>query len=81
MELRVLLFASAKEAVGAAEVKLPASRASTVRELTAALAEAYPALAQLLPSSMIAVNQEYAEEDDLVGPSDEVALIPPISGG
>ena len=53
MELRVLLFASAKEAVGAAEVKLPASRASTVRELTAALAEAHPALAQLLPSSMI----------------------------
>ena len=81
MELRVLLFASAKEAVGAAEVKLPASRASTVRELTAALAEAHPALAQLLPSSMIAVNQEYAEEDDPVGPSDEVALIPPISGG
>ena len=36
----MLLFASAKEAVGAAEVKLPASRASTVRELTAALAEA-----------------------------------------
>jgi molybdopterin converting factor subunit 1 len=77
----VLLFAALREAAGARELAVSLPDGATVVELRAYLAAAYPALAALLPNSGIAVNQELAEPGTLVRPGDEVALIPPVSGG
>lgn len=79
--MRVLLFAALREAAGTRELAVALPDGATVAELRAHLAAAYPALAPLLPNSGIAVNQELAEPDTLVRPGDEVALIPPVSGG
>lgn len=45
------------------------------------VARAEPKLAELLPAVRVAVNRVFAEDDAVVGPDDELALIPPVSGG
>jgi sulfur-carrier protein len=76
--VRVLLFAALRDAAGpSVEVSVPAG--ATVRELRAELARVLPAA--LLARSAIAVNHEYAEDARAVSEGDEVAVIPPVSGG
>lgn len=76
--MRVLLFAALRDAAGpSVEVTLPAG--ATVRALRAELARVLPAA--LLARSAIAVNHEYADESRAVTEGDEVAVIPPVSGG
>ena len=53
---------------------------ATVGELRQWLDKEYTLTADL-KACMIAVNQEYAEDDQPIGPTDEIALIPPVSGG
>lgn len=81
MLLRILLFAAARDRVGtdALAVELPSG--ATVADLRAALADRCPALAPLLARSAVAVNHDYAADSRRLQPGDEVALIPPVSGG
>jgi len=81
MTVRVLLFAGLRERLrsDSAALELPAN--ATVRDLLAALADAHPALRELLPACRVAVDQEFVGLDHLVGPMSEVAVIPPVSGG
>lgn len=53
---------------------------ATVGDLKGHLVEKYPAL-QDLSALAVAVNQMYAKDDDPIGETDEIALIPPVSGG
>lgn len=75
----VLAFGIAKDILGGrqCEIELPDN---TVAALRTALLGRYPALAGLR-SLMIAVNSEYAEDGVLLEERDEIALIPPVSGG
>ncbi|MNL69681.1 ThiS family protein [compost metagenome] len=52
----------------------------SVGELRAKLYDQYPSL-EKLNSLMIAVNKNYAADDVLINATDEIALIPPVSGG
>jgi len=52
-----------------------------VRDLVAHYEERIPALTKSLPSLALAVNQQYARSDAKLSPNDEVALLPPVSGG
>ena len=82
VNITVHLFASLAEAAGTRRVEigdLPAQ--ATVGDLGRALCERFPALAQWCPSILYAVNAEYVRPDFPVRPGDEVALIPPVSGG
>lgn len=81
MTVRVLLFARARELANrdAVTVELPA--ASTVAELRSRLAVQVPTLAALLARSAIAVNREFADDSTALRENDEIALIPPVSGG
>jgi molybdopterin converting factor subunit 1 len=78
--LEVKLFARAAELAGAAAVSLTPPPA-TVGELRRRLAQEYSALAGLLAHSAVAVNQEFAGDDTPLSPGDEVAVLPPVSGG
>ncbi len=75
----VRLFASYREAAGTnrLEVKLPA--AARVSDLLELLAERLPALKRA--PGMVAVNQTYVSTEAALQQGDEVALIPPVSGG
>lgn len=55
-------------------------RGTTVRDLREELSERYPQLLGL-KSLFIAVNNDYAEDDHVLKSTDEIALIPPVSGG
>lgn len=78
--MRVLLFAGLAEVAGQRELTVgDVDPPRTVGELEARLREEWPALASR--SFRIAVNQRYAAAEDELGADDELALIPPVSGG
>ena len=81
MIVQVKLFAVAKQLVGGdtASVELPDQ--ATVAELRIALTEDYPALSVILSSVVFAVNAEYATDQTRLSTTDEIACIPPVSGG
>ena len=54
---------------------------ATVGAALAVLAEAHPRIGLLIDNTMVAVNQEYADRAQVLEEGDEVALIPPVSGG
>ncbi|HTE05282.1 MAG TPA: molybdopterin converting factor subunit 1 [Planctomycetota bacterium] len=76
----MLLFAGLAELAGQRELVVPVPAAVvTVEALLARLADVAPALAGR--SFRVAVNRRYAQPADAVRAGDEVALIPPVSGG
>jgi len=76
---RIKAFGITREILGGKEAVVEAPGAS-VQELRAVLYQKYPRL-KGLRSLMIAVNNEYAGEQDRLAETDEIALIPPVSGG
>ena len=81
--MRVRLFASYREAAGAGEVELDLADGATVDDAVAALRRRYPAIqpAGSDRALVAARNREYATRDTTLADGDEVALIPPVSGG
>lgn len=80
MKVNVLAFGIAKDIVGGSTVEVELTPDATVGELRDELEEQFPRLAQLA-SYMVAVNNEYAVADDALQQRDEIAIIPPVSGG
>ncbi len=78
--ITVKLFAAAAEAAGRRQLQGDWA-GLTAGQLVAHLAEQYPGLAKLVPSLAVAVNRDYADSDHLLSDGDELALIPPVSGG
>lgn len=81
--MNILLFGITKDIVGDATLSLSSSEASevhTVGQLRNYLTDAYPEMGGL-SSLAIAVNSEYAEDEKEISATDEIALIPPVSGG
>jgi molybdopterin converting factor subunit 1 len=81
VNLRIRLFASFREAVGSNALSWTAPDDSTVGEVVAALREAHPKLGPAVDRAMLAVNQEYVGPGLRLHDGDELALIPPVSGG
>ena len=80
MKVRVLFFASLRERTGLRERTLEIPDGSSVDTLMSTLHREYPVLAKCGRVS-IAVNEDYAKPDEILEDGDEVALIPPVSGG
>jgi molybdopterin converting factor subunit 1 len=76
----VRLFAGLRERAGAPSIDVELTEPATVGGLLAALAET-PVGALPPRSCIVAVNREYADPEQAIVPGDEVALIPPVSGG
>ncbi len=76
MRVTVRLFAQLRERAGRSELELELPDGARVRDALAAVGD----LAAGLPVVM-AVNREYADEGAALAPGDELALIPPVSGG
>lgn len=80
MQVTVRAFASIREVLGAGTVAVDLPEGATVRVLKQQLRSIYPQLAAG-PEVMVSVNLEYVGDDHPLHPTDEVALIPPVSGG
>lgn len=81
MQVRIRLFAVARQLAGRPEVVVSVDGPATVSDVRRALGLAVPELAPVLPRLKMAVGNEYADDERSVGPDDEVAVIPPVSGG
>jgi molybdopterin converting factor subunit 1 len=79
--MRILFFAQLKDATNCDLVDLPVAAPLNSEQLWGALIERYPALTAHRASVRLACNLEYADPQRLFNPADEVALIPPVSGG
>lgn len=80
MHFKILAFGIAKDIVGSRTIPWETSGKITVKELVQAIIAKYPELKDLA-SIKIAVNEEYVENEYLIQDQDEIALIPPVSGG
>ncbi|KAG0196490.1 hypothetical protein BGX28_010048 [Mortierella sp. GBA30] len=79
----VLYFASAKDASTTETEKFEWNAGIDSTALTQLLLSRHPGLDHVLKTSMFAVNMEYKDQDQswTVQPGDEIAIIPPVSGG
>jgi molybdopterin converting factor subunit 1 len=81
MNVRVHLFARARDLAGADAVAVELPDGATVADLRRRLGEAHPRLAALLARSAFAVEDEFAGDGQVLHAGGEVALLPPVSGG
>jgi MoaE-MoaD fusion protein len=81
MRVRVLFFGMLKDVAGKASDEVELAEGATVRALLAHYESRIPRLKESLPALALAVNQEYARTDTILRAGDEVALLPPVSGG
>lgn len=80
MIINILAFGIVKEIMGSSVVGIDLSENPTTSELKNVLETSYPRLKQL-SSYLLAVNNEYVTTDLVLNPKDEIAIIPPVSGG
>ena len=81
MKVTVLFFALYRERAGRAELSLELPKGATVSSVLERVRNLFPGLAPDSVSIVAAVNAEYAEPDHAVSEGDQIALIPPVSGG
>ncbi|MBI3313783.1 MAG: MoaD/ThiS family protein [Candidatus Omnitrophica bacterium] len=81
MEMRVSLFAALKDMAGKSEIQVTWRKGITCSDVLAELKKSFHSITPLLERSFVAVNGNYAELDWALRPEDEVAVLPPVSGG
>lgn len=81
MQVRVLFFGVLRELAGKSSDSLQLPDGGSVRDLIARYESEIPELKKHLSSIALAVNEQYASPDTPLKANDEVALLPPVSGG
>jgi molybdopterin converting factor subunit 1 len=81
MNVQLRFFASLRDRLRCSEAEWELPEGATVNDLWDRLCVQYPQLKALTTSVTFAVNREYVRRDHQLSAEDEVALIPPVSGG
>ena len=81
MQFEILLFAGAAQLAGKRQVTLEVSERPTLGEVAEALRAAHPQLSTMLASSRWAVDRQFAPLSAKLAGGEEIAFIPPVSGG
>jgi molybdopterin synthase catalytic subunit len=81
MRVTIRLFARLRDIVGESELTRDVPEGATVRTVWRALSAEFPGLAAYEASLSIAVNADYARMEAPLVEGDEVAFLPPVSGG
>ncbi len=81
MRIIARFFALHRDVVGASQIELDVEEGATAGEVWSQLGETYPRLVPATRSLMFAVNQSFADPMTVLHEGDEVAFIPPVSGG
>jgi molybdopterin converting factor subunit 1 len=81
MRVTVKLFAILRDRAGVSESSIDLADESTVTVAAEALATKFPPIANFLGRCAFAVNQDYVDRSAVLRDGDELAVIPPVSGG
>lgn len=81
MTINLKFFAILHDLAGVRESTLELPQGATVANASDAIARQFPMIAKHLPRVAFAVNQEYRDRETILQEGDEIALIPPVSGG
>jgi molybdopterin converting factor subunit 1 len=81
MTVTVLFFAHYQDVVGEREQRVTLSDPANVSDLADVLIRQYPDLTGMLSYARVAVNADHADPNTILHDDDEVALMPPMSGG
>jgi molybdopterin converting factor subunit 1 len=81
VRVTVRLFARLRDLAGTGDLQREMPEGATVRTVWASLVGDFPALEPYAASMSCAVNADYARMDELLHDGDEVAFLPPVSGG
>lgn len=81
MKVRVRLFASLRDQANAEAFVLDLPGGPAASAAVAEIEKRFPTLKSILARSALAVNQCYVKADHVLNDGDEIALIPPVSGG
>jgi molybdopterin synthase catalytic subunit len=81
MRVTVKLFAILRDRAGISEFPLDLERGSAISMALESIATRHPNLRDLLQRAAVAINREYASHETPLSDGDELALIPPVSGG
>ena len=83
MGVKVLFFARGRELAGQSETSVQLTDAPDTERLLAHLLKLYPGLSEIMETSVLSLNQEYLAQNQQMKlkEGDEVAIIPPVSGG
>jgi molybdopterin converting factor subunit 1 len=79
--VRILFFGPTRAQAGIDRGELECTKEISTATLWSLLLEKHPALVSLRPTIRLARNGEFLREEETVRPGDEIALIPPVSGG
>lgn len=79
--MRILFFAQIKDATGCDSVELTPAAPMNAEQLWKELLKQFPEIAAHRANVRLARNWEYAAPDERFAAADEIALIPPVSGG
>ncbi|GEN66453.1 MULTISPECIES: MoaD/ThiS family protein [Chryseobacterium] len=80
MKLNILAFGIAKDIFGTPDMEIETTEDLNVGQLKDILEDRFPQLRKL-KSYFIAVDEEYADDDRIITGTNEIAVIPPVSGG
>ncbi|MBI3195136.1 MAG: molybdopterin converting factor subunit 1 [Ignavibacteriae bacterium] len=81
MTVHVKFFAVTRDIAGSSQLSFVLAEHSTTSDLLELLIKQFPKFLEWKPFLRIAINQEYITEEKTLSEMDEVALIPPVSGG
>lgn len=81
MKVTVLYFGIVRERLGLSQESVQVESGTTVAVLMSRLSLLHPDLAEGVASVRVAVNRDYVDSTRVLSDNDEVAVIPPVSGG
>jgi MoaE-MoaD fusion protein len=81
VRVRVLFFGVTREIVGLREDTIEVAPAARLESILEGYTNRFPKLREMAPSIVIALNQQFAPPDSLAAENDEIAFLPPVSGG
>lgn len=81
MKIKLLLFASAREIVGKEEVEIEFEEGTKLRDCKSRMIKMFPPLEKIIHRCSMAVNMDIKKDEYILREGDEIAILPPVSGG